>query len=344
MVETTGLLFDPRYCGYTTPEGCHEHPRRFLPLYRALNETAYAHRYTRVAPREASMDDVLAVHSRFYMDQIREHALKANPYSYDRDTCILSGTLEAAMLAAGGCTTLASRIMDGDLNRGFALIRPPGHHAEGGRAMGFCVFNNVAITAEYLRKKYGLSRILIIDFDAHHGNGTQEIFYDSNQVFTVSIHQRGLFPSASGETHEIGIGAGRGYALNLPVHPFFGDAEYTFLMGKVLQGVVEQFMPQIILVSAGYDAHADDPISGTLLSTPWYGTVTEMLKNAAKEVCDNRLLFVLEGGYNPSTLTAAALATVDSLLEKTIRQVGILKVPRAARIMENHPIQEFWTL
>jgi acetoin utilization deacetylase AcuC-like enzyme len=315
-----------------------------LPLYQILAEPNYSRRYTHISPTHATMEEVLAVHSRFYIDQIREHAVKPDPYSYDRDTCILDQTLEAALLAAGGCTTLADRIMDGTLTRGFALIRPPGHHAEGGRGMGFCVFNNVAITAQHLRKTHGLSRILIVDFDAHHGNGTQEIFYHSNEVLTVSIHQKGLFPSASGETHEIGSDAGRGYALNLPVHPLFGDMEYTFLMGKVLQGVVEQFMPQIILVSAGYDAHADDPISGTLLTTGWYGTVTEMLKNAAKEVCESRLLFVLEGGYNPDTLTASALATIDSLLSDTIRQVGILKVERAARLIENHPIREFWTL
>ena len=159
-------------------------------------------------------------------------------------------SIYTAQLATGGCLDLADRLLGGDLDSGFALIRPPGHHAEPGRGMGFCVFNNVSITAEYLRKQYGLNRILIIDFDAHHGNGTQEAFYDTDEVMVMSLHQRDIFPF-SGDASELGAEKGLGYTINVPVYSQFGDAEYTFLLGRLLQVVAEQYLPQIILVSAG---------------------------------------------------------------------------------------------
>ena len=180
--------------------------------------------------------------------------------------------------------------------------------------MGFCVLNNAAVTAAYLRRVHGLTRILICDFDVHHGNGTQEIFYDSDQVLVVSLHQKNIFPF-SGKIEELGRGSGIGYNINVPVYSQFGDLEYTYLLGQLVNAVVEQFMPQIILVSAGYDGHADDPISKTLLSTEWFGRATHMFKQFARDVCENRLLFILEGGYNATALEAGVLASLESLLD-----------------------------
>jgi acetoin utilization deacetylase AcuC-like enzyme len=170
---------------------------------------------------------------------------------------------------------------------------------------------------------------LIVDFDVHHGNGTQEVFYDTNEVLVVSLHQRGLFPF-SGAPEEVGKDKGAGYTVNVPVFPQFGDCEYTFLLGRLLQSIVEQYMPQIILVSAGFDGHRDDTISATLLSTQWYGTVTTMLRQYARESCDNRLISIL--------------AALDSFLAPEVPRIGVMYTERADRLLRDHPLREYWTL
>jgi len=282
-------------------------------------------------------------HSPFYVEQLREHTVKDDPYSYDRDTYLMEESLPTARLAAGGCFSLADQIMAEEIDYGFALIRPPGHHATGGRGMGFCIYNNIALTAEYLRQQYNLSRILILDFDIHHANGTQEIFYDTNEVLVCSIHQHGLFPF-SGSPEETGSEAGKGYTINLPVHPQFGDPEYTYLLGRLLQAVVEQYLPQFILVSAGFDAHIDDTISGTTLSTEWYGQITHILRRHAADSCNNRLLYVMEGGYNAVALESSVLFTIGAMVKNNFDRPGIFSVPRAEKILHNHPLHSHWTL
>lgn len=337
-----GLVFDNRYFHHAIATPTPENPDRLRRLFLNLQQN-YSGRYEQVAAREISLSDVARVHSSFYIDQLREHAVKQNPYSYDRDTYLMEESIPTAQLATGGCIALADKIMDGSLDYGFALIRPPGHHATAGRGMGFCLFNNVALTAEYLCRVYGLRRILIVDFDIHHANGTQEIFYDSREVFVLSIHQKDLFPF-SGDPEDMGTEQGLGYSLNLPVHAQFGDHEYTYLLGRILQGVVEQYLPQIILVSAGYDGHVDDSISSTSLTTGWFGAVTNMLRFHAANVCENRLLYVMEGGYNPASLSASVMATIDALLDKKVQPPGIFPAPRADKVLFGHPLHEFWTV
>lgn len=338
-----GLVFDNRYLHHTITAPSLENPDRVRSLYMQLQHRKYIRPIIHIPPREASSAEISMVHSSFYVDQLREHAVKDDPFSYDRDTYLMEESLLTARMAAGGCLALADQIMDGALDYGFSLIRPPGHHASSGRGMGFCIFNNIALTAEYLRRQYGLNRILILDFDVHHANGTQEIFYDTNEVLVLSIHQKGIFPF-TGEASETGIEAGAGYTINLPVFPQFGDSEYTYLLGRLLQGVVEQYLPQFILVSAGYDGHKDDSISGTLLSTHWFATITHLLRRHALESCNNRLLYIMEGGYNPASLEKSVLATIDAMLEKNFERPGILPVPRAENIFARHPLQQYWTI
>lgn len=343
MHKPPGILYDRRYYDHSISRISLENAGRVRNLYATLEGPGYAGQMRTFRPREASVADIEAVHSAFYLEQLREHVNLEDPYSYDRDTYLMELSLYTAALAAGGCLELADRVMAGEIDYGFALVRPPGHHAEPGRGMGFCVFNNVAITAEYLRRAHGLQRILILDFDVHHGNGTQTVFFETEQVFVVSIHQEKLFPF-TGQAREIGSGRGRGYTINLPVHQQFSDAEYTYLLGKVLGGVVEQYLPQIILVSAGYDGHCEDSISRVQLTTHWYATITELLKHLAHEACDDRLLYVLEGGYNPASLEASVLATVESLLLPVGRRPGVAYSDRGARILNNHPLHDFWTI
>ncbi len=337
-----GLVFDNRYLHHSISTPSPENPDRVRSLYQHLQQndnTSISH----IRPREATRDEICLAHSPFYVEQLREHAVKSDPFSYDRDTYLMEDSLPTARLAAGGCFNLADQIMAGELDYGFALVRPPGHHAMGGRGMGFCIFNNIALSAEYLREQYGLSRILILDFDIHHANGTQEIFYDTNEVLVCSIHQKGIFPF-SGSPQETGSGAGQGYTVNIPVYPQFGDPEYTYLLGRLLQGLVEQYLPQFLLVSAGFDGHIDDTISGTLLSTEWYGLITHILRHHASESCDNRLLYVMEGGYNPIALEASVLSTIDAMVKNKLSRPGILSVPRAKKIFDGHPLHQHWTI
>ena len=343
MPKPPGVLFDRRYFDHAITVHSPENAGRVRHLYTTLESSAYAGRLKEYRPREATSTEIEAVHSSFYVDQLRAHATAADPYSYDRDTYLMEQTLYTAALAAGGCLELADRVLGGEVDYAFALIRPPGHHAEPGCGMGFCVYNNIAITAEYLIRHYGLQRILILDFDVHHGNGTQSVFYETDQVLFLSIHQEKLFPF-SGTARETGTGKGAGYTINLPVHQQLGDSEYTCLLGRVLGAVTEQYLPQIILVSAGFDGHCEDTISKVLLSTAWYGTITEMLKYLARETCNNRLLFILEGGYNPTSLEASALTTIDSLLEPVGRRPGTVHSERAAKVLHQHPLHQYWTI
>lgn len=342
MKNRVGLVVDDRYLHHSISQPSLENPERIRNL-AAVVRKEYAEKCRITQGREASLDDIELVHSEFYLEQLKEHSLRVDPFSYDKDTYLMEHSIYTAQLATGGCLELADALMTDSLDSGFALIRPPGHHAEPGRGMGFCVLNNVSITAEYLRKQYGLNRILIIDFDAHHGNGTQEAFYDTDEVFVLSLHQRDIFPF-SGEETETGFGDGEGYTLNFPVYAQFGDPEYTFLLGRMLQVVVEQYLPQIILVSAGYDAHQDDTISGTTVTTEWFGVATALIKQYAEAACDGRLLMVLEGGYNPVSLEASVLETLDSLLVRRQSKIGVMHSERANNLLVNHPFRNYWTL
>ena len=343
MHKKPGILFDRRYFDHRIDLPSPENPDRVRGLYRTLEQADYARKLQVFKPREAGMEEVRAVHSQFYIEQVREHASGGNPYAYDRDTYLMDQSLYTATLATGGCLELADRIMTAEIDYGFALVRPPGHHAEPGRGMGFCVLNNAAITAEYLRRVYGLQRILILDFDVHHCNGTQAAFYETDEVLTLSIHQERLFPF-SGQAVECGEGKGEGYTINLPVFQQFADVEYSYLLGRVLSTVVEQYLPQIILVSAGFDGHTDDSISKVDLTTNWYRSVTELLKYLARESCSDRLLYILEGGYNPVSLEDSVLATLDSLLDPVCKRPGVVFSERGERILSGHPLHQHWTM
>ena len=337
-----GILYDTRLFRHVIDQHTPENPQRLRSLYHQLATPAYQSQFLRIEADGIDIEAVEAVHPRFYLDQIRRHSQSGKPFGYDKDTYVMANTLDSALLAAGGCLQMAGAIMSGTIDKGFALIRPPGHHAEPGRGMGFCVLNNIAITATWLRRVYGLSRILIFDFDVHHGNGTQEAFYSTPEVLVCSFHQHDLFPF-TGSAKELGEEKGLGYTVNIPVYPQYGDVEYTYLAGQVLQNIVEQYMPQIILVSAGFDGHQNDPISKTHLTTQWFATVTAMLKRMADETCDGRLLMVLEGGYNPQSLHESVLAVLKTLVDENCQRVGILPSRRAATLLADHPAKQFWT-
>ncbi|MFC1916505.1 histone deacetylase, partial [Chloroflexota bacterium] len=253
------------------------------------------------------------VHHEHYINYIREAAQKGDVW-LDADTVMSPGSYDAALYAAGGAIKATEAIINGEVNSAFALVRPPGHHATSRQAMGFCLFNNIAIAA-----KYALTRcecILIIDFDVHHGNGTQEAFYTDPQVVYISIHQYPHYPG-TGSTEETGRGAAKGTTVNIPLPGGSGDTEYRQVFEQIVVPVARRFRPQLILVSAGYDAHWADQLAMMQVSTSGFAQMVKIIKALADELCGGRLVFTLEGGYDLTALAASVKATFEVLLGKT---------------------------
>jgi len=233
----------------------------------------------------------------------------------DPDTVMSAGSYQAALYAAGGLIRAVEAVMSGEVTSAFALVRPPGHHATSGQAKGFCLFNNIAIAARYALDKYKLERILIIDFDVHHGNGMQDTFYDNPQVMYISTHQYPFYPG-TGSLEETGSGAAKGTNINIPLPAGCGDAEYLKAFEQIIVPAARRFNPRLILVSAGYDNHWADPLAMMEVSVTGFGQMTEIIKGLADELCGGRLALTLEGGYNLDALAASVKATLDVLLGK----------------------------
>jgi acetoin utilization deacetylase AcuC-like enzyme len=229
----------------------------------------------------------------------------------DADTIVSAGSFEAALHAAGGATALVDRLLDGSAPTGFSAHRPPGHHAEAARAMGFCLFNNVAVAARHALDARGLERVMILDWDVHHGNGTNDIFHEDDRVLFVSIHQSPLYPGTGAAT-DVGSDAGRGYTVNLPVAPGTGDSVYRSLIDHVAVPLARDFAPQLVLISAGYDAHQDDPLADCRVSETGFAAMTQSLRDVCAEL-GAPLGAVLEGGYALEPLARSVAATMEAL-------------------------------
>lgn len=346
-MRPAGIITDNRFFAHEiTSAPTIEHSRRLRGLYLEVDHPRYAPHVRHYPPRLAGMNEILRVHSEFYIDQIREFCCQDDPYIYDKDTYLMEDSLYTAQLAAGAGLVLLDAIMAGEIDSGFSLVRPPGHHASIGRGMGFCILNNVAVAAQYLLDKYRMDRISILDFDGHHANGTQEIFYNSSRVLLISIHQRSIFPY-TGSVSEFGEDMGLGYNINLPVYAQFGDLEYMYLIGKIVQEILEQYVPQFILVSAGYDGHVNDSVTDICLSTRWFAAVTKMFKFFAREFCQNRLLYILEGGYEVEALEQSVLATLNELITPAGDRPAVSYSSRAERLITNelYPVfKEKWII
>lgn len=338
MSKKLGIVKHKDFLKHESNENKLETPDRLKDIYNYIDTNP--ENFSFYSPEKISEEELQKVHSNFYIQQIKTYSDKNIIYNYDKDTYINKHTYDVACLAAGGCNVLSNKIMSGEIDKGFALVRPPGHHAEAGRAMGYCIFNNVAICAKHLLDNYDLNRIMIIDFDAHHGNGTQEIFYDNKKVFVLSIHQNNLFPF-SGKGSEIGVDEGLNYNINIPVHPFFGDQEYAYIFGKAVQHIAEVYLPQIILVSAGFDGHEDDTSSKIQLSTKGYVMIAKYLKHFAKKYSDGKLMYILEGGYNKESLYKSITAVLNELKKEETNLPGFMHSERAYKIFKNEIPTEF---
>lgn len=291
----TGIVKDWRYMEHDMGAFHVENPKRIEAIYRMV-EKDISFPYTEIEPRPAKEKEIQMVHASSYVNAIKETSGKGRT-QLDPDTATSARSYEVALLAAGGLLKAIDLVMDGKIQNGFAIVRPPGHHAEASRAMGFCLFNNIAIGAEYLVQNHGIKRILVIDWDLHHGNGTQHSFYSRSDVLYFSTHQFPHYPG-TGHWDEIGQDKGKGFTVNVPLSGGKTDEDYLFIFRKILAPIASDFKPEFILVSAGFDIYKADPLGGMQISEDGFGALTSELMSVAHKFSKDRILFTLEGGYN----------------------------------------------
>jgi acetoin utilization deacetylase AcuC-like enzyme len=305
----TGVVIDPRYLEHDTGDGHPERPERIRVLLPLVN--AAARSLTDIPARLASGDELALVHDGAYVDEVA--ATRDKPwFAFDADTPTCARSFDTARLAAGGLLALVDAVMDGRVRNGFAFVRPPGHHAERQRAMGFCLFNNVAVGAEYLRRHYGLRRVLIVDWDLHHGNGTQHMFENDPGVLYISTHQYPYYPG-TGAMDEVGRGDGEGYTVNLALPAGCGDAEYGDAFTRIVEPIAQQYAPEFVLISAGFDAHARDPLGGMQVTEAGFKAMSRVLLRVARNHAGNRCAAILEGGYDLTAIRNSANEVLTEL-------------------------------
>lgn len=309
----TGLVYHSAYLEHDMGAGHPESPHRLKAIMQQLERSGTAARLTRIEPRKAEEEWITQIHSPSYLAALNAHQPTNGRAILDPDTSMSPGSLHAAFLAAGGALAAVDAIMRGEVEHVFCAVRPPGHHAETARAMGFCLFNNVAIAARYVQKRHRLTRVLIVDWDVHHGNGTQHSFEQDPSILFFSTHQFPHYPG-TGRARERGTGVGEGFTINVPMEAGDGDEEYHAVFVNVLLPAADAFKPEFVIVSAGFDAHRDDPLASMRLTEAGYSDLTGLVAGIAKRHAHGRLLSALEGGYNLTALAASVEAHLKALL------------------------------
>jgi acetoin utilization deacetylase AcuC-like enzyme len=314
MKEKTGFIYHPDYLKHDTGNAHPEGSRRLVHLLEHLESTDTMSELELIEPHNPSAKWIKLIHSPEYIKSIEE-ACKNGIEMLDADTTISQDSYDVALLAIGGVLAGVDAVVQKKVRNAFCAIRPPGHHAERERAMGFCIFNNIAVASRYIQKKHELNKVLIVDWDAHHGNGTQNAFYQDSTVYYFSIHQFPHYPG-TGKEDETGDGEGTGFTLNMPMAAGSGDVEYLEAFQNILYPAAQQFSPDFILISAGFDGHKDDPLSNLNLSTEGYEKLTRTVLNLAEECCEGRLISILEGGYNLKAFCESVDAHLCALMGK----------------------------
>ena len=302
------LLFSEHFTGHATPSGHPERPARAAVMADVARRWADAGGAV-AAPAPAPTEALLRVHDQLHLDTIRGTA--GQRVRLDADTFTAPDSEEVARLAAGAAVAAVDHALTGA--RGIAFVRPPGHHAERDRAMGFCLYNNVAVAAAHALSR-GLDKVAIVDYDVHHGNGTQWMFYDDPRILYVSLHQYPFYPG-TGAAADVGRDRGEGFTVNVPLEAGAGDADYGLAFDQAVAPILEAFAPDMLLVSAGYDAHDRDPLGGMQVSTGGFARMDRVLRDAADRCCAERLALVTEGGYDLEALEACLAGTLDVLAE-----------------------------
>ncbi|SLN20670.1 Histone deacetylase-like amidohydrolase [Roseovarius litorisediminis] len=305
---TTALITHADCLNHKNPQG---HPEQVARLEFILT-TLNGKNLTRVDAPLATDEDLMRAHPRAYIDAIRAAAPESKTVALDGDTFMSPGTLSAALRAAGGAVRAVDMVLAGEARNAFVACRPPGHHAETQTPMGFCLFGTVAIAAKHALDHHGLSRVAIVDFDVHHGNGTQDLLQNDARVLFCSTHQMPLFPG-TGYAQETGTDNN---VINVPMHDGAGSTDFRQAMTNIILPAVDQFAPQLILISAGFDAHKADPLAGIMLETQDFSWITEKLCDLADTHCDGHIVASLEGGYDLNALAASVAAHVDVLIAR----------------------------
>jgi acetoin utilization deacetylase AcuC-like enzyme len=331
-MNRTAVVADRRYMRHFPGRLHPERPERIEAMIE-MTEQLTRPNLKLYAPRPASLAELELCHSDEYVAAV-EHTARLDHFDFDPDTHTSRETWATAQLAAGGVLTAVDVVADGDADNAFAIVRPPGHHALPTRAMGFCFFNNVAIAARWLIENRGLQRVLILDWDVHHGNGTQQMFYESPQVLYLSMHQYPFYPG-SGWFDEIGAGAGTGFTVNAPLPAGFGDAEYISVFDHLLMPIARQFKPEFVLISSGFDCHQRDPLGGMRVTNDGFATMARRMKLLAAESCAGKLVAVLEGGYDLRALADGGRAVIEELGREADEPIALAaNTGRAAQIIE----------
>jgi acetoin utilization deacetylase AcuC-like enzyme len=309
----TGLVFHPDYLKHDSGKSHPENAERLSHLLAHLERKGTLSKLQSIQPYSASLKWLEAVHDPSYIRKV-EKVCRNGGGMLDPDTHVGPESYDIALLAVGGVMAGVDAVMRGKIKNGFCAVRPPGHHAERSRAMGFCIFNNVAVAARYVQKKFDLKKVLIVDWDVHHGNGTQNIFLDDPTVFYFSTHQFPYYPG-TGSENEIGEGEGEGATFNMPMFAGSGDLEYIEAFEHIFFPLAMKFSPDFVFISAGFDAHQDDPLAAINLTEAGYKRMTEVIVKLASASCQGRLISVLEGGYNLKSLSNSAEKHIRVLME-----------------------------
>lgn len=311
MESRTAILKDDIYLQHKTGDFHPESHHRLEVVYEMLQDEDMQNTFRVLSPRPATREELLLNHSSSYIDRVASTA-GCSSCNLDPDTTTSAKSWEASLMAVGAVLVAVDQVMEGEMANAFALVRPPGHHAESNKAKGFCLFNNIAIAAHYARQQYLLDRILIVDWDLHHGNGTQNAFYEDPHVLYFSTHQYPYYPG-SGCFDEDGRGNGKGFNINVPLPGGQGDQDFAAIFKEILRPIASQFNPQLILVSAGYDIYSQDPLGAMDVTPDGFAALTSLVMGMAKSSCQGRVIITLEGGYHLDGLRNSVKATIKEL-------------------------------
>lgn len=352
----TGLVFDERYLAHDTGMqttvvmrngsfqlGPEPHPSSVYITQRIkqfLDGAGLTAQMQPIPSRAAAEDELAMYHAREYIAGVRTHVeggpMKGDWGEIEIDTPLSRGSFDAAIFSAGGAMNAVQAVMNGEVRNAYALLRPPGHHALSNRAMGFCIFNNAVIAAHYARKVYGLERVMIVDWDVHHGNGTQDAFYADPGVLFVSLHQHDWYPKLSGELEQVGLGTGAGYTINIPLPAGTGDRGYRAAFEQLVVPIGIHYRPQLVIVSAGQDASWLDPLAQMMVTQAGFRSIAELMLGLAEDICEGRLVMLQEGGYSAAYVPYCTVAVVEPLLGVDLGIVdlyaGSAEVDRSATI------------
>jgi acetoin utilization deacetylase AcuC-like enzyme len=311
-MNVSGLVYSTDYLQHLTPAGHPESPRRAEVVAKALADAGLMEKLARIEPRKATSEDILRCHAKDYFEVAKRDVEAGKPDLSTGDTNLSEQSFEVALLAAGGVCAAVDQVIQGKVSNAFCIVRPPGHHATPIRGMGFCLFNNIAIGARYAQAKHNVGKVLIADWDVHHGNGTQDIFYEDGSVLFFDTHQSPWYPG-TGDATETGAGKGLGCIINNPFPAGSGRKEILGAFEGKLFEAAQRFKPDLVMVSAGFDSRLGDPLGGFRLTDDDFADLTKVMMQIARDHAQNRLVLVMEGGYNLRGLMKAATATVATL-------------------------------